>query len=129
VIVVDTNVLLYLRIEGPHTKAAERLLAADPEWASPLLWRSEFRNVLVGYVRRGKLRLAEALELMADAERQLVERELEVSSADVLELSVASKCSAYDREFVALARTLGVPLFTADAAIVSAFPRVARRLE
>ena len=45
-IVVDTNVLAYLLIPGQYTESAERLLLDEPEWAAPLLWRSELRNVL-----------------------------------------------------------------------------------
>jgi predicted nucleic acid-binding protein len=126
-IVVDTNVLLYLRIEGPHTGAAEQLFRSDPEWAAPLLWRSEFRNVLVGYVRRGTLRMDECLRLVADAEQQLAGYEFEVASNEVIQLAVGSKCTGYDCEFVALAMQLNVPLATLDARILSAFPKVTVR--
>lgn len=50
-IVVDTNVLAYLYLPGEYTAAAEALLAHDPDWAAPVLWRSEFRNILAGYLR------------------------------------------------------------------------------
>ena len=52
-IVVDTNVLAYLWLPGERTTAAERLLKRDPDWNAPLLWRSEFRSVLAGCLRRG----------------------------------------------------------------------------
>lgn len=50
-IVVDSNVIAYLFLTGEHTAAAERLLAREPEWAAPVLWRSEFRNILAGHMR------------------------------------------------------------------------------
>jgi len=50
-IVVDTNVLAYLLMPGKFTAGAEQLLRSDPEWAAPVLWRSELRNVLATYVR------------------------------------------------------------------------------
>jgi predicted nucleic acid-binding protein len=57
VIVVDTNVLVYLVLPGEHTEHAERVLHRDPVWTAPLLWRSEFRNVLAVYMRQGRLSL------------------------------------------------------------------------
>ncbi|MCO6439628.1 MAG: hypothetical protein J5I81_00810 [Nitrococcus mobilis] len=50
-IVADTNLLIYILLAGEHTLAAERVFQRDPEWAAPLLWRSEFRNVLALYLR------------------------------------------------------------------------------
>ncbi len=47
-IVVDTNVLASLYLPGEHTTAAEILLTRGPNWAAPILWRSEFRNILAG---------------------------------------------------------------------------------
>ncbi len=45
-IVVDSNVLAYLYLPGEYTAAAEVLLEHDSDWAAPILWRSEFRNIL-----------------------------------------------------------------------------------
>ena len=51
-IVVDSNILAYLYLPGERTAAAEALLEHVPDWAAPILWRSEFRNILAGYMRR-----------------------------------------------------------------------------
>ena len=67
-IVVDTIVVAYLLIHGQHTAAARATLARDPEWAAPLLWRSEFRNVLALYLRRRDLSLRQAVSLQEAAE-------------------------------------------------------------
>ncbi len=60
--------------------AFEKTLLRDPERLAPILWRSEFRNILAGYLLR------------------------------------------------ALASDRGVPLVTADAQLLSAFPRLAINL-
>ena len=51
-----------------------------------------------------------------------------VDSETVLELVSASRCTAYDCEFVALALDLEVPLITADRKVLDAFPRIAMPL-
>jgi predicted nucleic acid-binding protein len=122
VIVVDTNTLVYLYVAGEHTAEAEATLARDPEWVAPLLWRSEFRNVLVGLVRRRALSLGEAIGAGNEAERRMAGREFTVVSQHVLELAARSDCSAYDCEFVALAEDLRVSLVTSDRKILAAFP-------
>lgn len=122
-IVVDTNVVAYLYLPGEYTDLAEALLERDADWAAPLLWRSEFRNILAGYVRRKTLTLEAAWNLQREAEGLLAGAEHEAGSRQVLELAHASDCTAYDCEFVAVAMTLGVPLVTMDAKLLRAFPR------
>jgi predicted nucleic acid-binding protein len=123
VIVVDTNVVAYLYLPGEHTAKAEALLQHDADWAAPLLWRSEFRNILAGCMRRKALSLEAASDLQQEAESLLAGAEHEVDSHLVLELVRDSDCSAYDCEFVALAMTLGLKLVTMDAKLLKAFPR------
>jgi len=80
-IVVDTNIIAYFYLDGKYTKEAEKLFSYDPQWIVPMLWRSEFRNILAHF-----------------------------SSSDVLELVSISDCSAHDCEFVCLAKEIQVPL-------------------
>lgn len=122
-IVVDSNVLAYLYLPGAFTEAAEALLVREPEWVAPLLWRSEFRNILAGYLRRGMLSFEQACSLQAEAESLLDGFEFEVSSREVLELVRCSECSAYDCEFVALAGHLNTKLVTMDKKVLKAFPQ------
>ncbi|MBM3345149.1 MAG: type II toxin-antitoxin system VapC family toxin [Betaproteobacteria bacterium] len=121
-IVVDTNVIAYLYLPGDHTAKAEALLDRDADWAAPRLWRSEFRNILTGCMRRGQLTFEQAQRLQAEAENLLADNEDDVDSTRVLQLARDSDCSAYDCEFVALAQQLGVSLFTVDTKILRAFP-------
>ena len=124
-IVVDSNVLAYLYLPGEYTPAAEALLERDPDWASPILWRSEFRNILGGYVRRKDISFEQAVSLQLEAESLLAGCEFEVESREVLELVRDSDCSAYDCEFIALAMKLGTKLFTMDKKLLRAFPNCA----
>ena len=83
-IVVDSNLLAYLYLPCEFSAAAEALLEQDPEWAAPVLWRSEFRNILAGYLRRETLTLEQASTLQAEAEAFLSGLEFEVDSRSVL---------------------------------------------
>ena len=121
-IVVDTNVLAYLYLPGEHTAAAEALLVRDAEWAAPILWRSEFRNILAGCIRRSIVSFEQALSLQHEAESLLAGCEFEVESRSVLELVRDSDCSAYDCEFIALAMKLDTKLYTMDKKLLKAFP-------
>lgn len=124
-IVVDANVLAYLYLPGEYTAGAEALLEDDPDWAAPVLWRSEFRNILAGYMRRGKLTFEQAHALQSEAEDLLRGAEYDVDSHAVLELVRDSECSAYDCEFVALAAKLGTKLVTMDGKVLRSFPGIA----
>jgi len=125
VIVVDTNLLVYLYVRGQRTAQAEAVVFRDPAWVAPLLWRSEFRNTLAGLVRRREIVLEDALRMVNDAERRMIGSEFSVVSDHVLRLATQSRCSAYDCEFVALAHDLGIPFVTADREVLGAFPSTA----
>lgn len=128
-IVVDTNVIAYLLIGGAKTPQAENALRKDTEWCAPVLWRSEFRNILAAYMRRGVLSHKGALELSHEGEQLLAGSEYQVESGVVLNLVALSHCSAYDCEFVALAQELNVPLVTSDRQVLSQFPSIAVSLD
>lgn len=127
-IVVDTNVIADLYLPGTYSNRAEGLLAADPEWAARVLWRSEFRNVLAGYLRRGALSFEQAVALQNEAEGLLQGREHDVESQGVLTHVLNGDRSAYDCEFVSLAVKLGVKLVTTDAKLLRAYPELTRAL-
>ena len=127
-IVVDTNVVAYLMIRGDQTAMASKLLIRDPDWHAPLLWRSEFNNVLALHVRLRQLSLALAKEHLRFAETQMSGREHAVDAVDVLDCAIASGASAYDCECIVLARELQVPFITSDRKLVRLFPDPARLL-
>lgn len=122
-IVADTNIIAYLYLPSPYTTAAEQLSLEEPDWAIPLLWRSEFRNVLTLHMRKGLISPDEALERQTKAETLFAGQEFNVNSADVLTLAEKHAGSAYDCEFVALARHFDVELVTMDKRLINAFPQ------
>jgi predicted nucleic acid-binding protein len=129
VIVADNNVLVYFWLPSGLAGLAEAAKAQDAVWAAPILWRSEFRNVLAGYLRQKTLSEAEANTAYLNVQRDIGANEFSVPTERVIKLVLASDCSAYDCEYVALAQDLGVPLVTTDKQILKAFPRTAVALE
>ena len=128
-IVVDVNVLAYLWIPGEMTPLAEAALARDPHWVSTILWRSEFRSILAGYLRRGDLDQVAVDRCLDGAESQLAGYEYLVPSGLVMNKVPVSTCSAYDCEYVALAEDLKVTLVTSDRQILTEFPALTTNLK
>jgi predicted nucleic acid-binding protein len=122
VIVADTNLLVGLYLPTAGSGIAEQVLDKDPAWAVPLLWRSEFRNVLATGMRSGRLAFDLALEMLEAAGGLVGDNEYAVPDERVLALAAASGCSAYDCEFVALAEGLNAWLVTSDRQVLKAFP-------
>ena len=60
-----------------------------------------------------------------EAELLMVDREFTMPSVSVMNLVATSTCSAYDCEFVALARQLSVKLVTQDKKLLREFPETA----
>ena len=118
---MDDERTAYLYLPTDYTKHAEKLLQQDPDWAAPLLWRSELRNVLCLYLRKDIIDLDTALEIQNQAEVLMTDNEFEVKSNAVLSLANNSTCSAYDCEFVALARALNTKLITVDKKLIRSF--------
>ena len=128
-IVVDTNVIHYCWVRGQHTAQAQAVLDRDADWHAPLLWRSEMRNILCAYLRRGLLARAQADGILQRAEDVLFERSHAVDHAVVMDVVEMGALTAYDAEFVALAEVLDVPLVTADRQMLRAFPGRACTME
>ena len=124
-IVADTNLVAYLLIEGAGTAAARAAYSRDPEWALPPLWRSEFLNVLATTARAGLLTHDEARQTWRNGVEIFGHREAEPGGEAVLSTAIDAGISAYDAQFIVLARSLEVPLVTGDKALVRACPDVA----
>jgi predicted nucleic acid-binding protein len=128
-IVVDTNVIVYLFVSGERTELAQELLLVDGHWMVPSLWKSEFRNALIQSARHGVITFQDAQLFAQRAESMFLQREVEVSGNIVIDLAQDSTCSGYDCEFMALALQLDTVLVTVDKRILREFPTAAVALD
>ena len=124
-IVADSNLVAFLLIPGDKSSLADAIFQKDPEWAVPMVCRSEVRNILTLYMRHAGMSLSQARDTMERAEHLWRSREFAVPSDAVLELTAHHALTAYDGEFVVLAMQLHVPLITFDKPLRKAFPVVA----
>ncbi|MEA3140135.1 MAG: hypothetical protein QOK23_2304 [Gammaproteobacteria bacterium] len=120
-VLVDTNVLAYLMLEGDRTSAAQELFERDADWRSEAFIMVEFSNVLTTYVRTKVLSRDQGSKLLAGAEK-LVPVLTSVRNARALEVATQFGISAYDARFVALAIQMKVKLVTEDAKLRAAVP-------
>lgn len=120
-IVVDTNVLAYLLIDGDRTAEAQALRLADQDWRSDPFLLVEFSNLLATQVKADALTAAQAEALLTTATQQIADW-VEVPHAEVLALAIERRISVYDARFIACAQRLGRPLVTEDARLRAATP-------
>ncbi len=124
-IIADTNIISYLLLPTSYTDSVEKLYKIDPDWSAPILWKSEFRNVMALYLRKKIITLEKAMQLQDTAESVIIQNEYDVSSSQILALINESNCSSYDCEFVALAHHFDTKLITQDKKILKEFPSTA----
>jgi predicted nucleic acid-binding protein len=125
--VVDTNVVAALMLPTAANAEVAELLRQDPDWRLPPLWRSEFRQVLLKYVRADLATPEQALALWHKALERFELSEQPVAGHQVLALAIATGCSTYDAEFVVLARQLNCRLLTFDRKLLQLFPDLAMK--
>ena len=120
-VLVDTNILAYLLIEGDRTAAAQELYARDPDWRSEGFILVEFSNVLATQVRAKTLAREQGTRLLADA-RALIPEPASVPHADALQTANQFGISAYDARFIVVAMQMKLKLITEDTKLRSAVP-------
>lgn len=124
-IVVDTYILAHFWLPSDQSQLSDEVFDKDPEWVAPVLWKSEFRNVVSLYLRKELIDIAKAIMVMEKVETQMRDHQFDVNSTLVLDLVSRSACSSYDCEFVGLAEDLNIKLLTLDKKILREFPDVA----
>lgn len=124
-IVVDTNIIAYMTFPGQHSSAVNSLHEKDSVWEAPVLWKSEFLNVLSLYLRRGIIHYNDGLNALDFAERLIGRREHQLDARQVVDVMADSTCSSYSCEFVVLAKQLRTQLITYDKKLLSEFAQLA----
>ena len=128
-IVVDANIMAYRLIEGDKTALAREAQRRDAHWVVPTLCRHELLNVLASATRQGILAARNSAEIWAGMEPLLTTIEQPVDMAAALALSIRDGISAYDAQYIALARALKVSLLTEDKRLLRAYPALACSLK
>ncbi len=127
-LVIDTNVVAYLLIEGDYTAAARSLHHRDDDWRSEAFIMVEFTNVLTASIAARRMDLVLAQRFLADATSLLQGKLTSIPHDSVLSLAVQYRTTAYDARFLALADQLGSRLVTEDARLRAAAPALTQSL-
>lgn len=128
-IVVDVNVVVYFLIEGEKTASARNLRRRDPDWRLPALWRHEYLNVLATFAREGGATVAEARTLWRRGLGLFAAREQSVDMESALALAAENRISAYDAQYITLARRLQTVCVTEDRRLLGQFPALTRSMQ
>lgn len=121
-VVVDTNILAYLFIDGDRTAAAQALYARDPDWRTDYFALIEFTNVLATTVRTGRLANAAARHVLHEAEERMAGALYLSAHEDALGMASQYGVSGYDARFLVVAKALDARLVTEDAKLRNAAP-------
>ena len=127
-LLVDTNVVAYLLIEGDHTEAAQELRIRDSDWRSEAFLLVEFTNVLASSIARKRMTLSMAEDLLAKVFSLFDGKLGRIPHASVLAIAARHRVNANDARFLALADQLGSRLITQDARLRAAAPALTQSL-
>ncbi len=127
-LLVDTNVVANLLLEGAQSPAARLLYSQDPDWASEPLLFVELTNVLATGVRQKRLSMAQAESALARAHEMLDGYLHLTPDRQVLAVAARHGISGYDARFVCAAFEIGSPLVTEDAALRRKIPSATRSI-
>jgi predicted nucleic acid-binding protein len=126
-VVVDTNILAYLLIEGDRTRDVQALLARDTNWKSEAFVLIEFSNILATYLRANSLTRNQAHALLVEAENRLTGL-VSLPHGRALRVAEQFGVSAYDARFLGAAQGFKARLVTEDARLRQAAPALTMSL-
>jgi predicted nucleic acid-binding protein len=127
-IVVDVNIIVNLFIEGEHTPAASDLYKQDDQWCCPDIWLHEMTNVMSTYVKHGGVSQKKAAQILNNALAYFLDTTFSIPVSDVLNCSLKYNISAYDAEYIVLAKSNKTRLVTVDKKLNKAIPQLTRLL-
>jgi predicted nucleic acid-binding protein len=127
-LLVDTNVVAYLLIDGDHTGAAQQLRRRDPDWRSEAFLLVEFTNVLASSIANRRMTFGLAEDFLGKALTLFDGKLRSMPPASVLASAVRHGVSAYDARFLALAEAIGLPVVTEDKKLRAAAPDLTQSL-
>jgi predicted nucleic acid-binding protein len=128
VLLVDTNVVAYLLIDGDHTEATQELRRRDPDWRSEAFLLVEFTNVLASSIANKRMSNPVAADILSEAITLLDGKLVRIGHTLVLSIAVRYRVTAYDGRFLAVAHQLGTRLVTEDTKLRSAAPALTQSL-
>src|SRR5438874_114823 len=99
-IVIDSNVLAYLLIDGGKTAEARSLLERDPDWHSDAFVLVELTNILATAVRTRRLAIPRAVAALAQAQAVIEPGLHGVAHAEASALANRFGVSAYDARYL-----------------------------
>jgi predicted nucleic acid-binding protein len=129
VVLIDTNVLVYLLIESDFTGASQELRKRDPDWRSESFILIEFSNVLAREIALREMTLETAQSLLVKATELLGDGLARITHSSALDTAARFGITAYDARFLALARQAGLRLTTEDKQLRSAAPLLTQSIE
>lgn len=121
-IVVDVNVVIYLLTENPQRNLARRVHERDADWLVPPLWRHEMLNVLATLTRQQVIDPDSAMLIWRNAIALIGSRERQPELERALSLAIEHGISAYDAQYVALAKANGIQLVSEDKKLQRSLP-------
>jgi predicted nucleic acid-binding protein len=127
-LLVDTNIVVNLLLDGAQSREARALYAQDADWTSEPLLFVELTNVLVTALRQKRLSAAQAESALARAHEMLDGYLHFTPDRQVLGVAARFDISGYDARFICAALEIGTPLITEDAALRRKVPDATRSL-
>ena|SRR5215475_8219597 len=127
-LLVDTNVVAYLLIEGDQTEAAQQLRRRDPDWRSEAFVLVEFTNVLASSIATKRMTFGLAENFLGKAVALFDGKLRSMPPASVLAAAVRHGVGAHDARFLALAEAIGLPIVTEDKKLRTAAPDLTQSL-